>query len=151
MLEMLLREAKAKDIDVVEFPFRGRIKGLYFDQVIGIISQATTAEKACILAEELGHYHTSAGNVLDQNHLANRKQEQKARRWGYERLVSLDKLIAAYKSGVQCRSELADFLGVTEEFLVAALRCLNQKYGPSRQYDEYVICFEPLRVFREIE
>ncbi len=27
----------------------------------------TQAEKSCVLAEEIGHYRTSSGNILDQN------------------------------------------------------------------------------------
>ena len=35
----------------------------------------TQAEKSCVLAEEIGHYRTSSGNILDQNKVESRKQE----------------------------------------------------------------------------
>ena len=38
-------------------------------------------EKASVLAEELGHYYTTVGNILDQEDAGNRKQEHKARTW----------------------------------------------------------------------
>lgn len=45
----------------------------------------TQAKKACVLAEELGHHYTSAGNILDQNKTENIKQERKARMWAYNK------------------------------------------------------------------
>ena len=150
MYETLLTEAQKENVDVAEIPFL-RVKGLYCDKVIGINKGMTTAEKACILAEELGHYHTSVGNILDQQQLVNRKQEHKARRWGNERLVPLDKLIEAFNAGVQNRHELTEFLDVTEEFLLEALKHYQEKYGKMRRIENYVIVFEPLMVFREIE
>jgi len=65
--EELLEEAAAQNISVDEnFPFHGNLKGLYVDQNIALSDQLeTSAEKACILAEELGHHYTSVGNILD--------------------------------------------------------------------------------------
>ena len=59
--EELLEEAAAQNISVDEnFPFHGNLKGLYVDQNIALSDQLeTSAEKACILAEELGHHYTS--------------------------------------------------------------------------------------------
>ena len=53
--EELLEEAAAQNISVDEnFPFHGNLKGLYVDQNIALSDQLeTSAEKACILAEEL--------------------------------------------------------------------------------------------------
>ena len=64
--EELLEEAAAQNISVDEnFPFHGNLKGLYVDQNIALSDQLeTSAEKACILAEELGHHYTSVGNIL---------------------------------------------------------------------------------------
>ncbi len=59
--EELLEEAASQNISVDEnFPFHGNLKGLYVDQNIALSDQLeTSAEKACILAEELGHHYTS--------------------------------------------------------------------------------------------
>ena len=52
MQKTLLREAEKEDIEIVYLPFRGRIKGLYYDKVIAISRHIdTTAEETCILAE----------------------------------------------------------------------------------------------------
>ena len=41
--------------------------GLYCDNIIWIKGTLTTAEKTSIVAEEIGHYKTTAGDILDQN------------------------------------------------------------------------------------
>ncbi len=64
MYESLLSEAYEEQVEVVYFPLTERIKGLYYNNTIAINNTLTTAEKTCILAEELGHYHTSAGDIL---------------------------------------------------------------------------------------
>lgn len=152
MHRALLHEAEKEGIEVVYLPLRGRIKGLYYNNVIAINKNIdTTAEKTCILAEELGHYYTSAGNILDQKQLANRKLERRARAWGYQRLVPLDKLIQAYRKGIKSRHELAEFLEVTEQFLVDVLKYYKEKYGPYRQVGDYYICFEPLAIIQDFQ
>lgn len=146
LYERLLNECTQCGIDVHEMDLA--TKGLYCDNVIAISKRiATTAEKACVLAEELGHYYTSSGNILDQSKVENRKQEKKARRWAYENLVGIIKIIEAYKAGCRNRYELAEFLEVTEEFLEEAITYYKEKYGMYYQIDNYIIYFEPLGVF----
>jgi Zn-dependent peptidase ImmA (M78 family) len=100
----LLNEAEKECIEVVSLPFKGNLKGLYYDKVIALNKNLeTTAEKCCVLAEELGHYYTSAGNILDQSKIENRKQERRARTWAYQKLVPLDKLVLAYKEGIRTK------------------------------------------------
>jgi len=148
MFEALLTEARKEQIEVIDLPFRGRIKGLYFNRVIAINKQIDTiAERTCVLAEELGHYHTSSGDLLDQSHLLNRKLECRAQRWGYEKLVPLDKLIAFYNTGIRTSYDLAEALGVTEAFLTGALQHYINKHGPHCRVGEYWIHFQPFRVF----
>lgn len=149
MYETLLTEAEKDSVEVVEIPFLC-MQGLYCDRVIGIKKGMTTAEKACILAEELGHYHTSVGDILDQHKPINRKLENRARRWGYEKLVPLEKFISAFEAGVQNRLDLTEYLDVTEKFLLAVLKHYQEKHGKYRRVGNYIIVFEPLIVFREI-
>ncbi|MBM7717244.1 Zn-dependent peptidase ImmA (M78 family) [Bacillus thermophilus] len=147
MYDRLLREASDKGVDIYEKPMKPTIKGLYCNNNIWINKHlATTSEKACILAEELGHYYTSAGNILDQSKVENRKQELKARSWAYEKLFPLQKIVQAHQSTVRNRYELAEFLGVTEEFLEEAIQRYREKYGPYTTIDNYTICFDPLGV-----
>lgn len=152
MFETLLNEAHKENLEVVFMPFKERLKGLYYDKVIAINKNIdTTAEKTCILAEELGHYHTTVGNILDQKKITNRKLERRARAWGYQRLVPLDKLILAYEKGIRSRYELAEFLEITEQFLADALKYYKDKYGLYCQVGGYYICFEPLAIVHNFQ
>lgn len=150
--ERLLNEAYQNNIDVYEKELSPRIKGLYADDVIWINKIINrTNEKSCVLAEELGHYHTSCGNILDQAHVENRKQEKQARQWAHNKLINLSKIIEAYKAGVNSRFELAEYLNVTETFLLEAIESLKQKYGTHTTIDNYTIFFEPLAVLEMLK
>lgn len=150
--EKLLREARHHEIDIYEKQMPNRIKGLYADNVIWINKNMSTyAEKNCVIAEELGHYHTSFGDILDQSKLTNRKQEILARSWAYKKLVPLDKIISAYQNNIRSRYELAEYLNVTEAFLLDALKRYKEEYGLSKTTGEYTIFFEPLAVLRLFE
>lgn len=143
--EDLLQEAEQSGLIVKEKPLRaykGRIKG----NRIAIKKDLDYIDKRCTLIEELGHYYTTSGNILDQSKIDNRKQERKARAWGYKRLVGITDLINAFKYGVQNRYELAEYLNVTEEFIEDALKYYGQRYGPYVIIDNYVVYFEPLAV-----
>ena len=122
------------------------LKGLYVDGNIAIKMDMTNTEKACVLAEELGHHYTTVGNILDQSKTENRKQERRARLWAYRKMFDVIDLISAYKYGCRNQYELAEYLGVTEQFLEDALHTYKEKYGLYTKIDRYMICFEPLTV-----
>lgn len=119
------------------------LKGLYIDGNIAIHKDMSTAEKACVLAEELGHHHTTTGTILDLSDARNRKQELHARLWGYNRMIGLMGIVQAYKHRCQNLYEMAEYLDVTEKFLVDALKQYRQKYGNMAEVDNYIIMFEP--------
>ena len=100
-------------------------------------------EKACVLAEELGHHYTATGNILDQSTVENRKQEMYGRAHAYNRMIGLRGIIAAYLRHCQNAYEMADYLDVTEEFLQEALSYYTNKYGVCTQVDNYVVFFQP--------
>ena len=122
------------------------LKGFYVDGNIAIKHDMTNTEKACVLAEELGHHYTTVGNILDQSKAENRKQERRARLWAYRKMFDLVDLVSAYKYGCRNRYEVAEYLGVTEQFLEDALHTYKEKYGLYTKIDRYMICFEPLTV-----
>lgn len=141
--EALLDEAHQEGLIVKEKPLiynNGRIKGkrIAIRQNIN-----TTTEKACVLAEELGHHHTSVGNILDMNDVRNRKQERQARLWGYNKLIGLTGIITAFRAGCQSRHEIAELLNVTEEYLQECIDCYRDKYGVYTEVDNYIIYFIP--------
>ncbi len=126
---------KEKDLPVN----KGRIKG----NKIAIRRNLSTKEKGCVLAEELGHYYTTVGNILDQANASNRKQERRARLWAYDRLIGLSGIVKAYRHGCESLTETAEYLNVTEDFLLDALKEYESKYGTSVVHGEYEISFTP--------
>lgn len=146
----LLEKASIENVEVIEDCNIGGLKGLYVDDMI-LLNQKISCykEKKCILAEELGHHHTTFGNILDQRKPDNRMQEREARVWAYKELVTFDDLIKAYKAGVKNRYELSLFLEVTEEFLMSAIKYYKSKYGTYHKYKNLIIYFEPLGILKE--
>lgn len=146
--EDLLIETDSNNIITKEkhlIAYKGRIKGTR----IAINKDLMEQEKKCVLAEELGHYYTTTGNILDQRDICNRKQEYKARLWGYNRLVGLRSIISAYEHGCQSLYETADFLEVTELYLKEVLTCYTGKYGVCKDFEGYRIFFEPYLYIEE--
>lgn len=149
--EKLLHEAYQLGVEVYEQPMLPKNKGLYSDNVIWINKfLPSTIEKGCVLAEELGHHHTSCGDILDQSKLINRKQEKRARNWAYKRLIPLTSFIDAHRDGVMNRYELAFYLGVTEPFIEETLERYKEEFGVFTIVDEYTVYFEPLGILEKI-
>lgn len=142
------------NLNIQELDLSGvaNLKGLCVNSNIAIHKYLTNREKACILAEELGHHHTTYGDILDQKIIENRKQELRARIWAYNKQIGLLGLIKAFQSKCQNRHEVAEFLDITEEFLNEAIFYYRSKYGISTVIDNYIIIFEPnLGVIRKFE
>ena len=141
--EILLSEASEYGLIVKEKPLKynnGRIKG---SRVAIRQDLSTSIEKACVLAEELGHHYTTYGNILDQSDTSNRKQELRARAWAYNKQIGLLGLIRAYEHGCRNRFEIAEYLEVTEEVLEECLIFYRNKYGVCANIDNYVVYFIP--------
>lgn len=143
--EYLADKACEDGIDIVNRKFNSnRIKGLYCDGTVALNSRIDTSkERACVLAEELGHHHTSVGVIVDLSDAQNRKQERQARLWAYNNRIGLYGLIGAYENGCRDRYETAEFLNVTEEFLEDAIQCYREKYGVYTTVDNYTVYFIP--------
>ena len=141
--EVLLNAADQAGLTVKEKPLSesdGLIKG---NRIAIRKDIPTQAEKSCVLAEELGHYFTSAGNILDQTDIVNRKQEYRARLYGYNLQIGLRGIISAHTAGCRNLYEMADYLDITEEYLKEALDCYQSKYGEYVKVDNYMIYFIP--------
>ena len=140
--EQLLNEYD--DVHIVEKRFKSKAKGLCKGKKIGIsVDIETSTEKACVLSEELGHYYTTVGNIINLSDAQNRKQERQARLWAYNNQIGLYGLIRAYENGCKSRYEVAEFLNVTEEFLGEAINTYRDKYGVYATVDNYVVYFIP--------
>ena len=140
--DFLLDESYNEGLSVKEKPFStydGRIK----NRNIYLRRDMNTVEKSCVLAEELGHYYTTTGNILDQSNTEDRKQEMHARFWAYNKKIGLQGIVKAYEARLTNIGEIAEFLEVTPEFLREAIECYKSKYGIYTTLDNYIIFFEP--------
>lgn len=150
--EELLDEVNEEGIEIFENNYIGKMKGLYVDGTITLNTNLTNnTERKCTLIEELGHHKRTYGDIRDQTKIENRKQERIARAWGFERLVNLVKIIEAKKEGIRNRYELAEYLGVTEEFLISTLKYYKDRYGKMCFVEDYIIEFEPLEVYERVD
>ncbi len=143
--ENLLAEAHNENISVIENAlFKSESNGLISGNVIGLNKKIrSTRKRACTLSEELGHYHTTVGNIINQSSAAERKQEHRARVWAFEKMVGLSGIVKCYEHGCFTPYEMADCLEITEDFLAEALQYYRSKYGIFTTIDNYVIYFEP--------
>lgn len=144
--EVLEQWAYDSGVEIIgNYKFKSpRIKGLYNNNVIALSKTIQSKkEKSCILAEELGHHYMTYGDIIDQTKTENRKQEYKARLFGYNIRLGLKRIIYAYEDGCRNLYEMAEFLDVTEEFLNETIFCYRSKYGLYTKIDSYIIYFEP--------
>lgn len=141
--EILVSEASDTGLTVKEKPLKynnGRIKG---NKIAIRKDLETSSQKTCVLAEELGHHYTTVGNILDQADTGNRKQERRARLWAYDKLIGLHGIIDAFEHGCRNRYEIAEYLDVTESFLLDTIAVYREKYGVCKRFQNYVVYFEP--------
>jgi hypothetical protein len=141
--EDLLVAAEHNGLIVKEQPLLGNDGRISCNRIAIRNTINTQTEKSCVLAEELGHYYTTAGNILDQSRVTNRKQELHARFWAYNQMIGLLGLIQAYEHGCRSQYEIAEYLDVTEAFLKGAIDCYASKYGDFVSVDSYIIYFVP--------
>ena len=141
--DKLIIDADAQGVTVKEKPLEahdGRIKG---NKIAIRTNIPTRREKACVLAEELGHYFYTSGDIIDQSSTQNRKQELLARVKTYNHMVGLTGIVRSYEHGCRSLYEMAEYLEVTETFLADALEAYRLKYGEGITIDNYYITLEP--------
>ena len=148
--EELLKLSDTENLIVKEKNIPGYGGRIYKNRIAIHQGIDTSVEKACVLAEELGHHYTSVGCILDQTDFANRKQERQARLWGYNKLIGLMGIVRAFNAGCQNQYEIAEYLDVTEEYLQECINCYQSKYGICTTVDNYVIYFVPYLTVTEM-
>ena len=124
--EELLNISETENLIVKEKNIPGYGGRIYKNRIAIHQGIDTSIEKACVLAEELGHYYTTVGDILDQSKPENRKQERQARLWAYNKQIGLIGLVRAFEHGCQNRFE-----------------CYRNKYGICKRVDNYVVYFTP--------
>jgi len=138
--EELLSEYANEDLIIKEKPLQSS-NGRIYNNRIAIRHDLDTVNKACTLAEELGHYYTSTGDIIEQENTGNRKQEHRARIWAYEKLLPLQLFILAFKHGCHGIHETAEFLEVSEEFLTECVKAYYNKYRAFLEFNDYLFMF----------
>ena len=126
------------------------LSGLYYDNVVEIDKYLTYREKHEILAEEIGHYEKSIGDISDYSSLKNMKQETLARRWAVEKIVSLDDLIDCYDLGLRTVEDICFHLEITPSFLHKAIKHYKTKHGLNYSYKGYWFQFKPLFISKTL-
>lgn len=127
---------------------KGDFEGLYDNGVILIDKNLSETRKAEVLYEELAHHKLTYGNILDQSKFNNRKFENYARRYGYEAALPLHIIVEAHNYGISNLYELSEYVQLSEEYIAEILKHYKNKYGIGTHYGEYLITFDPLRVFK---
>lgn len=126
LTEKLIDEARtdAIEVEVDQHPIPG-LNAVYLNlgkKVMMILNPTDTkAEMACLLAEELGHHKTAPRHRLTYRTIEDFKAEARARRWAHRRILPPERILDALYAGIRERWELAEYLDVTEEFLVETL------------------------------
>lgn len=96
--------------------------------IIAINPNLTNNQYNCVMCEELGHFYMKATYNINCNDKAYiDKQEYKAKKYAYERLVPyslLKELSAKYDE-----YEICDKLEITHDFLINAYNYYMSKYG----------------------
>lgn len=124
--EWLYQQATDQGVHVIDdaplpAPFRGLYTRAGEQAVIWICPQMTEPQRTCVLAEEIGHHFTSYGDERTMGYWQISQQETRAIAKAIELLLPWDKLRRILLQNNWTRWELAEHLGVTEEFLRWAL------------------------------
>lgn len=127
-----------------------KLAGLY-SSVRGILLNADLTQNKyhSVLAEEIGHYETTVGDIIDLTNIQNKKLEIIARRWGYKKIVTLDDLIECYEKYITTVEEICAHLEIVPEFLEECLVHYRQQYGQDIFYKDYLIILDPLDIKRK--
>lgn len=139
-MDKMLTLAHQEGIITIEYPLVHPLLGIYLcnsdtSPVIGLsTSIETTAEKRCIMAEELGHHFTTVGTCISSKEFYHysalnpiSKVEYKAMRWAAEYLVPENDLLDVIGSGLYEPWELAEHFMITEELANFRLRLFGVK------------------------
>lgn len=155
--EKLLIKAEKEGVEVIEVDLCTKKKcGKYLsndeENIIVINSNMTDIEKHEILAEELGHHHTTHGNIINLDDIRNKKLELIARRDGYKILVEPVDIVEAMKHGASNIYELAEYVNVSIDTFYEIIDDFKKQYGLGILVGNYYIQLEPsFGIYRDID
>jgi hypothetical protein len=149
-LELMEQFAYDNDIKLLTDSLPGNISGFCYSnseftlKTITLNSNlVTTAEKTCVLAEEIEHYITTPFDLFAAPKHLQDKFERLARFNATKRLIPFDKLIEARRMNIRCPYELADFLNITIDFLFQGTSLFREHYNGHVIHKGFRINFSP--------
>lgn len=116
-------------------------KGMIHGSIVYLNPQQNYEELNSTVAEEIGHYLTGSGNIIEQDTPEKRKQEQKARDTGATILVTPGDILDCFESGFVSVWECAEHLSITEKTFKAAIKYYARKYDGIKTENKYTILF----------
>lgn len=122
-------------------------RGCYINGEIYINEDISEYEKHAVLHEELSHHFLSYGDITNQDKFINRKFESYAKRLSYRKALSLGDIVDAFKIGLNNLYEMSQHFELSESHIQDILNYYRSKHGLSVMVDDYLIQFEPLRVY----
>lgn len=114
-----------------------KLGGLIYGDRVYINKSADYTNQNEYLAEEIAHYQTSVGDILNQSEIECRKQELVARQRACTLLITLDGLLDCYKDGLDTPNELAEHFDVSVDFLYKAIDTYRTKNGLTFRHHGY--------------
>lgn len=94
-----------------------------------------------VVAEEISHHLTGAGDITKQNTLEEKKQEQRARDMGATLVVTPKELLNCFKEGLITYWECAEFLEIPLETLKRAMNVYRRTNNGKLKYKHYTFYF----------
>lgn len=108
-----------------------------FNNEVYINSNRSYQQNLQDLAEEIGHWQTTAGDITETNTLYDQRQETEARQAGYMMIVGLDGLIECFNKGITTPWDLSDYFECSIDYIWSALNTYKVKYGENFDYKGY--------------
>lgn len=108
-----------------------------FNNEVYINSNRTYRQNLQDTAEEIGHWKTTAGNIMETKTLYDQRQELEARQLGYMMIVGLDGLINCFDKGITTPWDIADYFECNIDYVWSALNTYKVKYGENFDYKGY--------------
>lgn len=140
--EKLIIDAERLGATVIEMDLEGET-GYCLNEALFINKNLSEKQKYWILSEEIGHFKTTFGNILNLNDIRNKKLENVARSESIERVCSLVHIVNAIKQGANDRYEIAEYLSITDNFFDEAIKYHRLKNELFCECDGVVLYFEP--------
>lgn len=124
-LDKLYQEMEQEGIRIINHPFT-HCKSIALEQekVVGIdpCQLVDSVEEYTILIHEKGHFDSGAFYDPDSACLLRGQAESRANRAAIRQYIPEDVLRDCLKTGIRHRWELAEYFGVTEDFMEKAIR-----------------------------